>query len=125
MQNEISSLTSELEAWALQWLPHGPFDTTSGAESRLERETTLLYIYYQSAKICITRPCLCRLDRRIKGQSQSSARFNQVTAEACVKAALNIASLLPDPPSPTFFYAKGPWWCAVHISEFEDELPLA
>ncbi|KAF2025841.1 hypothetical protein EK21DRAFT_20389, partial [Setomelanomma holmii] len=115
MQTEISSLNSELETWALQELPHGPIPTVSDTEPPLEREVILLYMYYQSAKICITRPCLCRLDRRIKGQSEVSAKFNQRTAEACVKAAQDITSLLPDSPNSRWLSGRGPWWCAVHI----------
>lgn len=117
MQTDISTLTSELEAWALQELPPRPFTTGSETQSHSQREVVLLHMYYQSAKICITRPCLCRLDRRIKGQSTESARFNQVTAEACVDAALHIANMLPDSSGPSWLYQEGPWWCAVHISE--------
>jgi hypothetical protein len=84
----------------------------------LSREQLVLYFCYYNAKICITRPCLCRLDQRIKGQSEESARFCQKSAEACIGAALDICSLLPDSPHPQWFYEKGPWWFAVHTSKF-------
>jgi hypothetical protein len=110
-QKGIASLSDELEAWALRSLSRGPAAAaaaTSGHE---------LYLYYHNAKICITRPCLCRLDLRIKGQSEESIRFNQKTAEACIGAALDITSILPDPPNPAWYYENGPWWCAVHMSK--------
>ncbi|KAI4947245.1 hypothetical protein J4E91_006595 [Alternaria rosae] len=115
-QKEIASLSDELEAWALHSLVRGPTAATDAtSENNLSREQLLLYIYYHNAKICITRPCLCRLDLRIKGQSEQSTRFNQKSAEACIGAALDITSMLPDPPNPAWFYGHGPWWCAVHI----------
>ncbi|KAI4703708.1 hypothetical protein J4E89_009931 [Alternaria sp. Ai002NY15] len=115
-QKEIASLSDDLEAWALHSLVRGPATATAAtSESNLSREQVLLYIYYHNAKICITRPCLCRLDLRIKGQSEQSTRFNQKSAEACIGAALDLTSMLPDPPNPAWFYGHGPWWCAVHI----------
>ncbi|KAI2486286.1 fungal specific transcription factor domain containing protein [Pyrenophora tritici-repentis] len=112
-QAKISSLSEELEAWALKSLSHGPSATPS--EHNLGREQLLLHLYYQNAKVCITRPCLCRLDLRIKGQSEDSARFNKKMAEGCIGAALAITSMLPDPPNPAWFYKNGPWWAAVHM----------
>jgi hypothetical protein len=88
-------------------------------EPSIGREQSLLYFCYLSAKICITRPCLCRLDRRLKGQSEESAEFNWRTAEACVQAALDLALLLPEPLNPRWIYEKGPWWSIVHISKFQ------
>ena len=118
-QKEIASLSDDLEAWALHSLVRGPATATAAtSESNLSREQVLLYIYYHNAKICITRPCLCRLDLRIKGQSEQSTRFNQKSAEACIGAALDLTSMLPDPPDPVWFYGHGPWWCAVHISKY-------
>jgi hypothetical protein len=119
MQKEISSLTTELNEWALQALPHGSFSAASIAEPCLGREQSVLHFCYLSAKICITRPCLCRLDRCPKGQSEESAEFNWRTAEACVQAALDLASLLPEPLNPRWIYEKGPWWSSVHMSKFQ------
>ncbi|KAI0573663.1 hypothetical protein Alg130_09996 [Pyrenophora tritici-repentis] len=115
-QKEIASLSDELEAWALHSLSRGSTAATAASsEHDLSREQLLLYLYYHNAKICITRPCLCRLDLRIKGQSEESIRFNQKAAEACIGAALGITSILPDTPDTAWFYGNGPWWCAIHI----------
>ncbi|KAL1794280.1 hypothetical protein ACET3X_007701 [Alternaria dauci] len=115
-QKEIASLSDELETWALHSLSQGSVAATAAASGHdLSREQLLLYLYYHSAKICITRPCICRLDLRIKGQSAESIRFNQKTAEACIGAALDITSMLPDPPNLAWYYRNGPWWCAVHM----------
>ncbi|KAJ5054983.1 hypothetical protein PSV09DRAFT_2405658 [Bipolaris maydis] len=115
-QSMITSLSEELETWALQWLPQGASAAAAATvDHSLDRERLLLYLYYYNAKICITRPCVCRMDERIKGQSAESSRFNQKTAEACIGAALDIAALLPDVPKRSWFYANGPWWCATHM----------
>ena len=117
-QKGIASLSDELEAWALRSLSRGPAAAAAATSGHdLSREQLLLYLYYHNAKIYITRPCLCRLDLRIKGQSAESIRFNQKTAEACIGAALDITSILPDPPNPAWYYENGPWWCAVHMSK--------
>lgn len=115
MQKRIMYLTAELEEWAMRAFPHGILGTTSILKARLRREQLLLYFYYYSAKICITRPCLCRLDLRVKGQSEESASFNLSKAEACIQAALDLTSLLPEAPDPPWLYKNGPWWSCVHI----------
>lgn len=118
-QSMIASLSEELETWALQSLPQGaPVAAAAAAatvDHSLDRERLLLYLYYYNAKICITRPCVCKTDERIKRQSEESSRFNQKTAEACIGAALDIAALLPDVPNRSWYYANGPWWCATHM----------
>jgi hypothetical protein len=116
MQKEIFSLTTELNRWALQALPHS-LSAASIAEPSLGREQSVLHFYYLSVKICITRPCLCRSDLRSKGQNEKSAEFNWKTAEACVQAAMDLALLLPEPLNSRWIYEKGPWWSSVHISK--------
>lgn len=116
MQGEIASLMGDLEEWAQQAFRHDSSEKKNSAETTPSRQRLLLFCYYQSAKICVTRPCLCRLDRRIKGQSEDSANFNQTTATACVHAAIELTSCLPEPANSQWFYANFPWWSGVHIS---------
>jgi hypothetical protein len=65
----------------------------------------------------VTRPCLCRIERRIRDESNASAEFNKTIAEACVGAALEMTRLFPDEPDLNFIYSKGPWWAVVHLSK--------
>jgi hypothetical protein len=123
MQKEISSLMAELTEWAQNAVPNGLFGTSGIEQPNQQREKSLLYFYHQSVKIYIMRPCLCRLDRRIKGQSAESARFNQNTADACVQAALDLTSWLPEPTDLHWIYEKGPWWSSVHISKIHSKQP--
>lgn len=113
-QRDITSLLTELDEWALQALPHGVLASTALPDPR---QHFLLYVCYGSAKIYITRPCLCRLDLRDTGQSEESAAFNKRIAEACVQAAVDLTNKLPYPPDMRLLYERGPWWSIVHISK--------
>ncbi|KAH9861736.1 hypothetical protein J1614_011489 [Plenodomus biglobosus] len=112
MQKQIAALLAELEEWALRAFPHGLLTSTALSDVR---EHFSLYVYYGSAKIYITRPCLCRLDLHSKGQSEGSTEFEKKTAEACVQTALDLCSTFPEQPDPQWLYSKGPWWSSVHI----------
>jgi hypothetical protein len=70
---------------------------------------------YWSTKILITRPCVCRLERRIQNQSNMSASFDAKAAGICVNAAMEMVKLFPNQPNVHFIYSKGPWWVIVHI----------
>lgn len=118
MQAEIASLMDELEQWAIEAMPQVPSIAATIIHASKQRERLLLYFYYQSAKMCITRPCLCRLDQRLKGQSEESARFNQHQADSCIQAALDLTSELAQPRNAQWLYENGPWWSSVHISKF-------
>jgi hypothetical protein len=63
----------------------------------------------------ITRPCLCRIERRIASESSQSANFNTKMAEACVYAARRMTALFPEQPDTSLIYSRGPWWNIVHI----------
>jgi hypothetical protein len=116
IQTVISSLIAELDNWAASALPSGSGNPNSHLDFSAQREQVLLSFHYYSIKIQITRPCLCRLERRIQGQSDGSANFNQKTAESCVQAALDLTLLLPDLIDPVSLYQKGPWWNITHNS---------
>jgi hypothetical protein len=109
----------QLEAWADISL-HVPQHVGKGKqkadiERKREREHFLLRINYYSTKMLLTRPCLCRIERRIHNQSDVSANFNTNTAKACVGAAMELTKMFPDQPDLDLLYAKGPWYSAIHI----------
>jgi hypothetical protein len=116
IQTQISSLIAELDHWAASALPNGSGTPNLGLDFNAQREQVLLSFYYHSIKILITRPCLCRLERKIQGQSDGSDNFNRSMAEACVKAALSMTRMLPDQIDPVSLYRKGPWWSITHNS---------
>lgn len=77
---------------------------------------------YWSTKILITRPCLCRIEQRIRNESNTSIDFNTTSAKDCVNAALEMVKLFPNKPDLHFVYSKAPWWAVVHLSKY---LPLS
>ncbi|KAL1591339.1 hypothetical protein SLS60_012083 [Paraconiothyrium brasiliense] len=115
-QEDIARLLEDLDVW-LASLPRGldPFKD-NGRDHTMQQERNILKTYYLSTKILICRPCLCRLDRRIPSQSQSSANFNHRVASQCVAAAKSIAACLPDDMAVwgKAIYKIFPWWSAVH-----------
>ncbi|KAF2034350.1 hypothetical protein EK21DRAFT_56709, partial [Setomelanomma holmii] len=116
VQQIIDRLTEELEMWATS-LPVGlNFFKRGGSGHRYEREQNTLEILYHGTMILTTRPCLCRLDRRITNQTVQSTEFNHRTALACVKSAKAVARLLPEDPDMNLvaLYEAGPWWVMVH-----------
>jgi hypothetical protein len=114
IHEEITSLTGELDEWVAAALPGGLSPVDSVREHDVQHERSLLSFHYYSARLLISRPSLCRLERRVKGQSHASAAFNQKTAEVCVQAAQAITRLFPGQPDWMFICQRSPWWCIVH-----------
>ncbi|KAL5371378.1 hypothetical protein DPSP01_014306 [Paraphaeosphaeria sporulosa] len=116
VQGSITQLIEDLDAWLCS-LPKGldPFKD-NGSDQIMQQERNILKMYYYSTKILICRPCLCRLDRRIRSQSQSSVNFNHQIAAQCVAAATSIAACLPEDMTVwrKEIYNIFPWWSTVH-----------
>lgn len=117
VQQDISKLLRELEDWKQGALPDRD-SLYARSPSYLEspREELLLRLYYYSAKMLITRPCLCHSGRRTEDLSDDSALFAQRTAETCVEAAIGLAELMPTSDHRSLF-ENGPWWSIVHLGE--------
>lgn len=108
---------SDLEQWAKHMMPGHADANRSNQSSEFTRELVLLKMCYNSTKITITRPCLCRTERRIKNESDMSANFNTKSASACIEAARDMTALFPDKPDIKWIYKTGPWWSIVHNSK--------
>ncbi|CAN9174537.1 unnamed protein product [Alternaria alternata] len=115
VQGSILGLLNELEEWSEAALLKGRRAAKKEHVMGIEREQFLLKAEYLSTRILVTRPCLCRIERRIRDESNASAKFNRTSAEACVRAALEMTQLFPDEPDLDFIYSKGPWWAIVHL----------
>ncbi|KAL9114289.1 MAG: hypothetical protein Q9227_001711 [Pyrenula ochraceoflavens] len=70
----------------------------------------ILGLYYHSVRMIITRPFLCRLDRKMPQQSATSRHFNHTTAVACVEAAMATIDMLPDKLDVVAVYKTTTWW---------------
>ena len=113
VQQAITGLCEQLEAWLVS-LPFGLDFSQPSPSTSLQRERLMLQMQYMGTKILITRPCLCRLDRRMPNQSKSSDHFNKHAAQICVDAAVAVAGLLPGEVDTAYLYKSGPWWSTVH-----------
>ncbi|KAF2867970.1 fungal-specific transcription factor domain-containing protein [Massariosphaeria phaeospora] len=115
VQKDIAELDEDLDAWSAS-LPLGLNFLQHEEEHQYTQERNALALHYYSTKILITRPCVCRLDRRIPDQTQKSRNFNQHIAETCIGAAKAISDLLPDDfqHQRVMLYKMGPWWILVH-----------
>ncbi|KAF1925796.1 uncharacterized protein M421DRAFT_231773 [Didymella exigua CBS 183.55] len=115
VQGRIKDLLQDLEEWSSQALSGAKSPSGSQQQGEVEREHLLLLMHYWSTKILITRPCLCRTERRIQNESDTSAAFNVQMANICVTSAREMMALFPDEPDLDFVYMKAPWWNVIHI----------
>lgn len=113
VQSEISKLQSGLAEWRYMLPPVFDFDSEQN-DPQFLRERVCLGLSYYSTVIIITRPCLCRIDRKVPSQSGEAKDFNRSSAVACVDAATSMVGLLPDDPRTVDMYSAGPWWSLVH-----------
>jgi hypothetical protein len=112
-QRTMAGLWDELEMWAVN-LPLGLNFTQPIVGGSFMRERFILQMSYIRVKILITRPCLCRLDKRIPEQTKDSSNFNNKMARNCVRAAKTFTDILPVQASAAYLYRIGPWWSMTH-----------
>jgi hypothetical protein len=118
VQEAIFRLTGELESWTtslpneFNFLKFGTF-----VQHQYKRERNTLDLLYHGTIILITRPCLCRLDRRSGTRATGPNEFNQRSALTCVESAKAVARLLPESLTSelALLYELGPWWTMVQI----------
>ncbi|KAH7007885.1 fungal-specific transcription factor domain-containing protein [Macrophomina phaseolina] len=115
-QDQIIALGEEADKWYRALPAQYQFILPENEEKTFSRERTLLAFSYYSMKIILTRPCLCRIDKRIVNQGEESKHIDLRKARECVMASKSICDLLPDTELPdiVWIYSKGPWWCIVH-----------
>ena len=113
VQATISKCNTELDNWR-QKLPLVFDFTRKQSDQRFVPQRMSLGFFYQSTRILINRPCLCRINRKSPDQSDRAKTFNNETAARCVHAARNMLEMLPSEPNPVRLYQTAPWWCLVH-----------
>ena len=75
-----------------------------------------LGLYYYGVQMIITRPFLCRLDRKMPRQSETSRNSNHAKAVTCVEAAMSSLDLLPDRPDRpdvVELFKTTAWWAVL------------
>ncbi|EXJ64334.1 hypothetical protein A1O7_00670 [Cladophialophora yegresii CBS 114405] len=113
IQSKVKDLDERLEHWYRKLPPAFAFRRKQRERGSYEYRLYLGFFYY-STKMTVHRPCLCRLDRKIPGQSNKSLEFNRDSAAACVEAAMEMLQLIPDEPNAVGLIRVGPWWNILH-----------
>lgn len=114
IQTHISKLNQQLENW-YHTLPVALDFKRRQRDRDLYEARLSLGFHYYAAKQMLHRPCLCRLDRKIPGQSQKSQEFNHAAATSCVTAAQDQLALIPDEPNAIGLLRVGPWANMLHM----------
>ena len=109
----IANLSSKLGRWRAE-LPNVFDFTKRQRDQEFKRQRMSLGFSYYSILAIITRPCLCRLDRKIPNQSGKAKDSNREYARKCVYAAQDMLEMLPTEPNAVGLYKVAPWWCLVH-----------
>ncbi|KUJ14533.1 uncharacterized protein LY89DRAFT_752603 [Mollisia scopiformis] len=74
-----------------------------------------LAMIFNSSRMILYRPCLCRFERRVESHSKRSQDFNQEGAEKCIHSARTMISLMHwSASSVEKLYAITPWWNTLH-----------
>ena len=74
-----------------------------------------LAMFFNSSRMILFRPCLCRFEGRLDKQSQSTKDFEQEAVENCIHSARRMISLLSwNAKSEENFYTITPWWHTLH-----------
>lgn len=115
--SELQSTIRELDQKACKWNTKLSlsFETDPGRQGP-EHDSARIAIgmFFHSTRVLINRPCLCRLDRRIDGQSDLSGSINAAAAHRCVTSARAILALIPNQPEPGIIYRGPLWWMGFH-----------
>jgi hypothetical protein len=114
VQGKIKDLDEQLERWYRKLPQAFAFRRKQCERGSYEYRLNLGFSYY-STKMTVHRPCLCRLDRKIPGQSNKSLEFNRNSAATCVEAAIEMLQLVPDEPNAVGLIRVGPWWNILHL----------
>jgi hypothetical protein len=74
-----------------------------------------LALLYNSSRMILFRPCLCRFSGRFKTQSATAQSFNQSFVEKCIHSARRTISLLTHPSrTVSLLYSIPPFWDTLH-----------
>ena len=113
IQTMISDLDSSVESWYRSLPIVFDFKRKRRERDFYEFRMCLGFSYY-GIKMTISRPCLCRLDRKMPNQSSKSVEFNRLQAANCIENAKDLLNLIPDQPNAIGLISVGPWWSLLH-----------
>jgi hypothetical protein len=113
IQKVIGELQQHLDNWYKELPVAFDFKRKQRDRDYYEHRLSLGFFYYGTT-ITINRPTLCRLDRKMPGQSKESSEFNSSAAARCLDAAIEMLALIPDEPNAVGLNRVGPFWSLLH-----------
>lgn len=119
VQGTLHRIDQRLKAWQNNLPSEFYIDMDNWGDPDWNSPYTLpqigLTMLYNSSRMILFRPCLCRFEGRLKDQTEKSKDFSQESVETCVRAARNIITLLSCSASPVDkVYTIPPWWNTLH-----------
>jgi hypothetical protein len=114
VQDTIRDIDSRLLKWKSSLPEEFDFSIPPTQLDMFTPHRTGLSMFYNSSRMTLFRPCLCRLEGRIENESERSKTFESNAAIACVESARNILASLPSMSDPTKVYTITAWWNIVH-----------
>ena len=113
VQKKITDFNARIDEW-LRSLPPVLDFTKKQRDQQFHRHRLHLGFAYYSTRIIINRPALCRIDRKMTGESGKAKENDRIAAAKCVHSAQAVTEMLPNVPNPVYLYGVAPWWCLVH-----------
>ena len=113
VQNKITDFNARIEGWLRSLPPVLDFTKKQHDQQFLRLRLRLGFAYY-STRTIINRPALCRIDRKMSGESGKAREHDRIAAARCVHSAQGVMEMLPNVPNPVYLYGVAPWWCLVH-----------
>ena len=114
VQDTIRDIDSRLLKWKASLPEEFDFSNPSTQIDRFALHRTGLSMFYNSSRMTLFRPCLCRFEGRIENESERSKTFDNNAAITCVESARNILASLPSMSEPVKVYTITAWWNVVH-----------
>ncbi|KAH8651819.1 fungal-specific transcription factor domain-containing protein [Tricladium varicosporioides] len=119
IQDTIQRIDQQLSAWKRSLPPEFGADIDTyvkvAENDEILRYRTSLAMLFNSSRMILFRPCLCRFKGRINQGDSLRREFGQQGAEACVKSATRMIALISwADGNVKRLYAISPWWSILH-----------
>ncbi|CZT11075.1 uncharacterized protein RCO7_10158 [Rhynchosporium graminicola] len=119
VQETVKRIDKRLKAWRDHlpkeyMLDFDRYDEPDWNEPRVLPRMGLAMLF-NSSRMLLFRPCLCKFDGRMSAQSEKSMSFNREGVKMCIHAARTMINLIGwTARSVEKLYAVQPWWPTLH-----------
>ena len=120
---EVQDTITRIDARLKAWRDHLPAEYTLDFDRWNEPDWTNphvlprmgLAMLFNSSRMILFRPCLCKFEGRIQTQSERSMDFNREGVQTCIHSARTMINLIGwTARNVSKLYAVTPWWHTLH-----------